>query len=354
MRSTIPVKPGDLTPAWLSDALRTDVRSVEIEEIGEGKGILAVVLRLHLDADDVPPTLVAKLPSPHAENYNLAVAYGFYRREVEFYRHIAGHLDVATPSCHYADVDDDGTNFVLLIDEVTGFRQPDQIEGVGIDDARVVVDTLAALHAHWWKNPALDQLHWLPKLDNPLYRAIEGALQQVFPLFEQMWGEQVAPEGLATARRQIHVLNAMIDDWVVSKPETLTHYDVRADNLLFGGSAGDGVLTLLDWQLCLRMMGAIDISYFLGTNLTIENRRAHETELLRRYHDRITAFGVRDYSYQRLEDDYAAAYLNVTNMTLYAAVLDPGNDRGRALMHALITRSFQAAADVGTHQFLPA
>jgi hypothetical protein len=345
----IPASSAELTASWLSEALKTDVTDVEIENLGEGKGIMAEVVRVHLRGHDVPPTLVGKLPSPHPENYNTAVAYVFYRREVEFYRHIAGHLDVRTASCRYADVDDDGTNFVLLLDEIIDQRQPDQIAGLTIADTEVVLDTLAALHGHWWQSPALERLHWLPDFSFPPYRAVEAQLQQYFPAFCAMWGDRVAPEALATAEKQIHCVNLMLDEWRNDKPTTFVHYDVRGDNMMF--DAEDN-LTMLDWQLCLRAPAAIDVAYLLGTNLTIEDRRANEERLLQRYHGRLAELGV-DYPLAHLEDDYRSSMLNVTNMFIIAALLDPGNDRGRALVQEIVLRGFQASADLDAGAYLP-
>jgi aminoglycoside/choline kinase family phosphotransferase len=352
MGLVIPVKPGDLTAPWMSEALGHRVDAVEVDDLGEGKGILAAVLRVQLQGDGVPRSLVAKLPSPHPENYNVAVAYRCYEREVQFYKHVAGHLDVFTPACLYGDVDDDGTNFVLLLEEITGATQPDQIAGLTIEEAERILDAVASLHAHWWQNPALDQLHWLPTYEFPPYQAVQGQLEHVFPLFVDLWGDKVAPEALETASRNIHHVNAKMAEWV-AKPATFAHYDLRGDNLLFGGSPGEGVLSLLDWQLSLRAPAAVDLAYFLSTNLTIADRRSHEQRLLRRYHDRIVELGVRDYALEQLEDDYRELMLNTMNMVIIGAILDPGNDRGRALVHELVTRSFQANADLFSGEFVP-
>jgi hypothetical protein len=349
MGIAIPATADDLTPGWLSEALGTDVRSAEGEDLGEGKGILATVLRVHVDGDGLPPTLVAKMPSPHTDNYETSVAYQFYRREVEFYRHVAGHLDVGTAGCRYADVSDDGGSFVLLLDEIVGQRQPDQIAGLTIAECEIVLDALAVLHAHWWDTDELRGLDWLPDFSYPPYQAVESQIQQYFPMFKEVWGERVAPAGLATAERQIFHILELMEEWRLTKPSTFAHYDVRGDNMMFDA---DDRLTLLDWQLSLQGPGALDVAYLLGTNVAIDDRRAHEQRLLRRYHDRITELGV-SYPLERLEDDYRASMLNVTNMFIIGALLDPGNDRGRELMHQIVTRCFQASADLEAGDFLP-
>ena len=98
---------------------------------------------------------------------------------------------------------------------------------------------------------------------------------------------------------------------------------------------------------------AIDVAYLLATNLRVDDRRTHEQRLLRRYHDRITELGVRQYPLTQFEDDYRGSMLNVTNMFIIAALLDPGNDRGRALIHEIVVRSFTAADDLDAADHIP-
>ena len=70
----IPERVEELTPEWLTDALRergllSDARICEVrhELLGAGEGFLGVVARLFLEFEreqtEVPPTLIAKLLS---------------------------------------------------------------------------------------------------------------------------------------------------------------------------------------------------------------------------------------------------------------------------------------------------
>jgi hypothetical protein len=60
----IPVDPFSVTPAWLSEAIRADVRECELEQIGIGVGLLGRLYRARLEGGpDVPATVVVKLPT---------------------------------------------------------------------------------------------------------------------------------------------------------------------------------------------------------------------------------------------------------------------------------------------------
>ena len=104
---------GDLSAAWLSEALDTEVRSVSSEQIGTGQ--TSSTYLLHIDADGCAPTLVAKLAEgDEAARRQVATAH---RNEVGFYTQLAATLDVRTPSCHYGAISDDGTQFTLLLED---------------------------------------------------------------------------------------------------------------------------------------------------------------------------------------------------------------------------------------------
>ncbi len=112
----IPAGPDELTPEWLTHALRqtgtiTDVtvRSFESKTIGEGAGFMGqlaqVALRYEgLDAG-APRSLIAKFPSDVPENRDVGNHFHFYERETRFYQEIADEVELRTPRCYYSAMD---------------------------------------------------------------------------------------------------------------------------------------------------------------------------------------------------------------------------------------------------------
>ncbi|MCY4213675.1 MAG: hypothetical protein OXF68_08625 [Gammaproteobacteria bacterium] len=47
-------------------------KSLRVSHFSEGAGVIGLVTRLHLDSDRGPPTLIAKFPSPAADNRAVA------------------------------------------------------------------------------------------------------------------------------------------------------------------------------------------------------------------------------------------------------------------------------------------
>jgi len=90
--SMIPAHVDEITVDWLNDVLGDEFGTIEtasIEHFAEGVGILGELARITLgyaSGESGPATVIAKCPAASEENHPLAIAMGFYVREVNFYR----------------------------------------------------------------------------------------------------------------------------------------------------------------------------------------------------------------------------------------------------------------------------
>ncbi|MBV9041831.1 MAG: phosphotransferase [Acidimicrobiia bacterium] len=354
--TAIPAAAADITADWLTEVLDRPVTDVKAENLGAGLGLLGEVTRLHLtygdDDGDGPPTLIAKTQSPAPESAFVAQMMGFYDREVNFYRSAATKVDVRTPRCYHANIVAEGAPFVILLEEITGARMIDQIVGASRQDAEIAVDMAVNLHARFWDNDALYALDWLPPINTPLFLAAGDFAKQKLPAYEAYWGGKVPPEILKFVGDINERYPALLDWWVAQGHPTFAHMDYRADNFLFGGSAGADTVTLLDWQLSVRGVGVWDVGNFLAGSVTTENRRAWEHDLVRRYHDGLTAAGVTGYDWDQCWLEYRYAVAQQAWSTCPLGDLAPGNERGRLLLDTITPRYLQAAHDLGVYDLL--
>jgi hypothetical protein len=352
----IPETTAAITAEWLNEVLDDgNVTAVRAEDLGEGLGLLGEVARLHLGyapGTEGPPTLIAKCQSPAPENRFVGQLMGFYGREVNFYNHLADAVPVRVPRCRYAAVADDGAPFVVLLEEITGARAIDQIEGASRADAELIIDQAIALHAAFWDNDALAGHDWLPLLNTPLNLAAGVMAEQKLPEFVQYWSGRLSDDAVQFVADLTPHYPALLEWWVDQGHPTLVHFDYRADNFLVGGSAGEGVATILDWQFCMRGPGPWDVANFLAASVTTEHRRAWEDDLVRRYHHGLLAGGVTDYDWDRCWRDYRYAVGQQAWSTLPMGDLDPGNERSRLLLDTLIPRYHAAATDLGVAEML--
>lgn len=335
----------ELTPQWLTDVLRTDggmsdatVSDVRIEQIAQDSGFSSLLYRLHLSGDgSVPATVITKLPAV-SEARGAMELLGGYRREVAFYRHIAGRAPIATPQVYAARIAEDSVDFVLLLEDLWDWDNADHLAGLSIDRARLCVQQLAGLHA--WSVTSADStvLEHFPSLDTPIARDL------LLPAFAPGWQKYrehctgSVPAGVA-AFAESFAERAAAALPVLTERDMLLHGDIRADNLFFDGDQ----MRVVDFQFAARGSGAADIAYLVTQGLPSRERAGHDEVLLRHYLDQLADFGVTDYGFDEAWRQYrcAAAYLMVLPViTLNGWDVLP--ERSRQLCLALTDRAIAA------------
>jgi hypothetical protein len=330
-----PVTPDDLATDWLCSVTHLPVEDFRVSQLGEGVGVLGLVNRIHLQTQDGPATLIIKFPTPVAENRAVALTFDMYRREIHFYRELAAAVPIHTPKCLAAEYDDRSDDFVLLLEDLVGCRQGDQLVGADLADARAVVDTLAALHAATWEQSLIG----VPSHNIPAQReGIAAGLRQGWPVVTARFPELIS----AQARERVPILADQIGDLInrlTADKQCLVHADVRLDNILFDGD----MPVLVDWQSTCLCSGEQDLAYFLTQSLPDALRDEHLDALILRYHQALCAGGVREHSLSDCRQRFriAALYL-LAWAVLIAGTLDMGNDRGLALARVLLSRSLNS------------
>ena len=133
------------------------------------------------------------------------------------------------------------------------------------------------------------------------------------------------------------------------------HFDYRADNLFFEPDAdgSQGSVVVIDWQSISVGGGAADVGYFLGQNLSPADRRAHEDELLHRYHDTLTAHGVSGYDFETFFNDYRLGLVYGWVIPVFAVgSLDASSERAVALWTNVIERIQDAIFQHNAQEFI--
>ena len=151
--------PDELTATWLSRALGRPVASVSAERIGTGQ--TGATYRLRIECHDGPSTLIAKVAAGDSAARR-RVRDG-YRSEVGFYRDVAPTAEVATPWCWYGAIADDSMTFTLLLDDLSPRVPGVQAAACTVDQARLAVANLAALHAGRWNDVSVFDLAFIAR-----------------------------------------------------------------------------------------------------------------------------------------------------------------------------------------------
>lgn len=325
-----------VTAQWLTAALGADVTDVRVEQIAMDSGFSSLLYRLHLTGDGVPSTLIAKLPAT-SEARGAMDMMGGYRREIAFYRDIAGRAPMKTPDVHVARIADNGVDFVLLLEDLAGWDNADHLAGLSTDRARTCLESLAGLHAWSCKAANRDVLQQFPSMDNPMIRdAMVPAFGYGWQLYLEKTGSAVPP---ALAEFFEHFADrAPAALSTLTEHDMLIHGDIRADNLFFDGHA----LKVVDFQFAARGSGVADVAYLLTQGLPIETRAGRDEALLREYLGHLADRGV-DYGFDAAWRDYRIGAVYLMLMPVVALLTwEVVPERSRQLCLTLTDRALAA------------
>ncbi len=340
----------DVTPEWLTDVLRragelaggASVLSFETAPIGTGQ--MADTTRFTLNLDEAgagPASVVGKFASADDQSRGTGLALRAYEIEVRFYREVAARVGARVPATYLAEVEPDTGWFTLLMEDIAGAAQGDQIEACGPDVAAAVLEEMAGLHAPCWEAPALEGLEWLNRSTPESDVFLPALVSSLLPGFLERYADELAPEHQEVCRLFAAHLPAYLE--LRGGPRTASHGDFRLDNLLF--QAGNPRPVVVDWQTAAWASASVDVAYFVGGCLGIEERRNHEPELLAHYHDALRRRGVRDYSLQQLRADARRDTFAGVLMAIVASMVVQRTERGDLMFLTSATRHAQHVLD---------
>lgn len=366
-RLEIPRTPDNITPEWLTAALRetntikkSTVTSFDMEpDIAAGKGFMGQLARvtLHYDQPEpaAPASLIAKFPTYGPENRGVADLFRFYETETRFYEELADKVELRTPRRYYSARALDSTDFILLMEDLAPASVGDQVVGCSSAQAELAIRELAIFHATWWESPRLAELDWVWPFNHPIRSASsQGAYAQAWGPFQQNFGKMLSPSIIALGEKFGDKIPKLLDR-LTERPLTISHGDYRLDNLFFATPEGGDPLAVVDWQIMTLGCGLFDVAYFMSGAMPPAERKSTEMDLLHMYHDILIERGVKDYGFDRCLLDYRTSALFCWQ---YAVIilgsLDTANERGLALFNDILERFVAAIVDLNAAELLPA
>jgi hypothetical protein len=276
----IPMQWEQVTPEWMTAALQSRAPGVEVGGVelvmnddgsnrrarfklayAKGTGPETVFLKAH-DADN---------RVTHLRNGNLWNEARLFASGVE--------IPADTPLVYKAVVDLLGLDFLLVMEDIRqrGADPRDATRPMTPDQVARGLTGMARYHSRYWgvspaTHPALAWLQtwaptegWKSGLRRFIPRGLERGQPVLAPLVARMTGDEV------------------VDHWaryvgtLATDPVTLIHGDTHVGNTYV---LPDGDVGFLDWQVVRRGAWHQDVGHFMGSALTVEDRRAHERELL--------------------------------------------------------------------------
>lgn len=344
-----------VTPAWLEVQLRAPGRIIALSHVAIGTGQVGDTARFSLTWEPSgagPATLAGKFAAADPTSRATAAMLGLYAREVNLYRELASRIAVRVPQVYAAELNSDGSAFVLLFEDLGPARGGNQLDGCSVEDARHAVVQLAGLHAPTWNDPALAAARWL--------QPVPGATEQVVALYPQAHGVFRERYRDALPAELMAVCDALAERsgrYYRRNPQVraVCHGDFRLDNLLFDIRGGAEPVAVVDWQTAAWDCPIKDLAYFLGCGIGSALRRPHEAELIALWCTEMTRRGVP------IEPaDIAARYrlgaLHGVATAVFSAAFVVRTDRGDANFLSMAINSCEQALDhdsIGALDALP-
>lgn len=347
----LPMSLAELTPAWMTRALSQDFPGAVVSgfrEIGVVHGT-TTKMRLAIDYADragAPASVCVK--SNWESHAAKSLGTGIFAMEGHFYAQMRPLLPLPAPRCHFADFDDATGQSVLVMEDIAAAGGTFNTNGDPLSAAAMAVafDSLAHLHSCWWGDDALAQFAWL--LTSMAPGTVDGVMYDVLePRIHSFAARPnraaFLPDWYKRDPARLRRLYAALCAWETARtdPRCVIHGDTHLGNSYNDPS---GKLCWLDWQLLRRGHAIRDISYFIVGSLTIEERRAHEKDLIAGYLDRLAARGIAAPSFAEAWDEHR-------RWSIYSLVAWLGTDdawqKGDACA-ASTERCFAAIADHDT------
>lgn len=353
---SIMADPADITSEWLTQVLQKNgydasVNSFEYSRIGTGQMARCFRFSMVIDGDEnAPRSLVGKFNSADPATRERAANGGAYRSELNFYRELASNLPLATPRCYYAEIDEEGRNFTLLLEDMSPAVQGDQMKGCTLAVTEQAVDALASLHAATWNDETLRRSNWLPPGKGHLDHARDG-LKKCAPEFIRRLGGRLDTDVLGLVDMMANSFDKLI--LLIEKhPGAVTHNDYRADNLLIDETLQPPSVTAVDWQTLSFGWPLQDVAYFIGASLPTDLRRQNEMDLLKRYYRQLCSNGVVDFSWEDCLHGYQLGSFSGLTMAVNAFVLVEETDRGTKMFMTMARRHAKQILDLGADKLL--
>lgn len=305
---------------WLTEmfhraGLATDatVRSVTATSIGTGQVGENVRFELDWSTDpgNAPTSVVGKFPSLDPVSRQGGVMTRTYIRETGFYRDLQSMVDIRTPHLfHLGWAPEDDHAFTIIMEDLNGSAQGDQLTGCTIDQAIVAVDEAVGLHAPtWgWQNRGIAFDDWLDLPGGEGEALLVAMLGVMWPAFAERYEGRMSAEDLAFGAEVVArhaALTAAGTAWADDQDAwCVAHNDYRLDNMLFASAPDAPPLCVVDWQTASVGVGPRDVAYFLSGALGPDERAEAEGDLVGRY-----AAGLRDHGVDISDDAVWDAYV---------------------------------------------
>ncbi|KAH8819147.1 kinase-like domain-containing protein [Xylogone sp. PMI_703] len=281
----LPALPSDITPEWLGDKLGQKIEAIEHTRSiwGTASKLFYTITYKHESANERPRCICVKgVFDPkmiELQPWTVSLA----QREAEFFTKVAPNIkNMLFPRGWWGGRS--STQGIAIMNDLTkeGCTFPGETASYSVANVMDGVGQLAGLHAQYWGQSQKDH-PWIWNNYDPAMRFMCTPWDEVV----RTAGRPVLPEYLMDGKR----CNEALDRYYAERNprfRTLLHGDTHIGNVYFNA---DGRIGFLDWSAFHFGSCFHDVVYHMTAMLSIEDRRAYETQILDHYLERLHQHG---------------------------------------------------------------
>lgn len=292
--TSLPIRVEEITAEWLTSALSSRYPETVVTEVYIGTIIAgtATKVRLLLSYNDaghrhrLPPTMWIKGGFIRHE-------YTFdqsFVNEAKFFDTWAREMNINIPAPYWSGWEDNVQGLVLM-EDLAGRNVTfgNATRPISVEQQAQTLALLARMHARWWQSPSPKVL----KNFSTVWQASDRVVMRMLePEYFASCMRKPRCEAMTGAYRdRERILSGLRAQWSKSLeiPQCFSHGDAHLGNMYF---EPDGTPGFLDWQAWQEGPYMHDVAYSIIGNLTVQDRRAHQEELLAGYLEALTAEGI--------------------------------------------------------------
>ena len=307
-----------MTQNILRSLMPLPIRDVRIHDTKRKGGFIADVYAVEWEnADGTLEKCVLKSENPN-ETFlsHMSKELGLYEREYYFYSALANYVPIRVPKYYGLVKDSQFRNIGILLGDLTALTGAGRTAEFGLDlnteplsVSLKVIDTMAKLHAHFWKKDIPRYFPEVRKHDHPMFRPKwSDFLSNRLEPFLEKW-KHVLTDSQKILSRTIAESFSQIQRELSVGALTLCHGDVKSANICYCRSERGGEVEpwFLDWQYITFGKGVQDLVFFIIESFDIDHARQYRKLFREYYFVKLAEYGVVDYRVEEYSRDWRNA-----------------------------------------------
>ncbi|MEM7034113.1 MAG: phosphotransferase [Chloroflexota bacterium] len=310
-----------ITPQWLTRCFHQgghfpngEVITLTIEDIQKHHFSLNVIYSSEI-TPQFPSRLILKW---YDHKYAFGVGEGLFYAQI-----VPAMSTPPVPRCFAAQIGQGQEPTYILLEDVskTHYAASFPYDNLSQEVFEQVTLSLASIHAHWWNHPRIHQPDMTRHaMLGVAHEAISPAITQqnaqyfsdkILPARIDQLGDVFPKVWQQTCERIIPAWATLFSDRIASESNlTLIQGDAQLGNTMLPRSPKRHRPMLIDWEGCIRGIGAWDLARTLvQTEFSSEKRKHLEAVLLPHYQGALEQQDIKNYTYDACLADYQLCIL---------------------------------------------